>query len=185
MKKLIICALAIMTAATMNAQGGVERLQVNEKTKLVTFSQVVENPTKDKTALFSAVKTWIATTYNSAKTVTDLADENTGKFILKPVAILPLNATISMECKYLLTISVKDSKARIVVDNIRCDNSLMDGKPIAGWGTPEEWKNGTANGYKQKTAKLDNVANIVADHMEILLRSFEDAIRNDTKDDEW
>ena len=81
-------------ATTMHAQGGVERLQVNEKSNLVTFTQVVENPSKDKTALFSAVKTWIATTYNSAKTVTDLADENTGKFILKPVAILPLNATV-------------------------------------------------------------------------------------------
>ncbi|MBO6074620.1 MAG: DUF4468 domain-containing protein [Paludibacteraceae bacterium] len=185
MKKLIICALAILMATTMHAQGGVERLQVNEKSNLVTFTQVVENPSKDKTALFSAVKTWIATTYNSAKTVTDLADENTGKFILKPVAILPLNATVSMECKYLLTIAVKDGKARIVIDNIRCDNSFVDGKPITGWGTPEEWKNGTSNGYKQKTAKLDNVANVVADHMEMLLRSFDNAIRSDAKDDEW
>lgn len=184
MRKLIICAFAVMMATTMYAQG-VERLEVNEKTNLVTFSQVVENPSKDKGALFSAVNTWIATTYSSAKTVTDLADENTGKFILKPVAILPLNSTVSMECKYLLTISVKDGKARIVIDNIRCDNSLVDGKPIEGWGTPEEWKNGTSRGYKQKPAKLDNVANAVADHMEMLLKSFEKAIQSDAKDEEW
>lgn len=182
---MILSVLATIVALTVDAQG-VQRLQLNEKTNKVTFSQVVETPSKDKMTLFSDVQTWTALSFKSGEAVTDLADLNSGKFILKPIAILPLNSTVSLECKYLLTITIKDGKARIVIDNIRCDNSLIDGIPnsAAGWGTPEEWLQGKANGYKQKPAKLDNVANIVADHMESLLRSFEKTITK-VEDEDW
>ena len=50
---------------------------------------------------------------------------------------------------------------------------------------PEEWLEGKANGYKQKTAKLDNVANLVADNMEALLLSFENAIKQNADDEDW
>lgn len=184
MKRLIFSMLAAIVATSVGAQG-IERLQINEKTGMVTFSQVVECPSKNKAILFSEVKTWLATTYNSAQTVTDLADENSGKFIVKPIAILPMNSTVSLECKYILAISIKDGRARIVIDNIHCDNSLINGIPnsAAGWGTPEEWKQGIANGYKQKVSKLDNVANLVSDHMDALLRSFEGALKQDTEED--
>ena len=186
MKKIILSVLATIAAITVNAHG-VQRLQLNEKTNKVTFSKVVENPEKDKGVLFSDVQSWIALSFKSGEAVTDLADLNSGKFILKPIAILPMNSTVSLECKYLLTITLKDGKARIVIDNIHCDNSLINGVPngSAGWGTPEEWLEGKANGYKQKPAKLDNVANLVADHMEILLQSFENAIKQRTEDEDW
>ena len=150
---MIFSVLATIVVLAGNAQG-VQRLQLNEKTNKVTFSLVVENPDKDKTTLFSDVQAWIALSFKSGEAVTDLADQNAGKFILKPIAILPMNSTVSLECKYLLTINIKDGKARIVIDNIHCDNSLINGVPnaAAGWGTPEEWLEGKANGYKQKPA---------------------------------
>jgi hypothetical protein len=186
MKKMILSVLATIAAITVSAQG-VQRLQLNEKTNKVTFSKVVENPDKDKVTLFSNVQAWIALSFKSGEAVTDLADQNAGKFILKPIAILPMNSTVSLECKYLLTITVKDGKARIIIDNIHCDYSLVNGVPnaAAGWGTPEEWLEGKANGYKQKPAKLDNVANLVADNMETLLLSFESAIKQKFDDEDW
>ena len=186
MKRIILSVFATVVALAVNAQG-VQRLQLNEKTNKVTFSQVVENLEKDKVTLFSDVQSWIALSFKSGEAVTDLADQNAGKFILKPIAILPMNSTVSLECKYLLTITIKDGKARIVIDNIHCDNSLINGVPnsSAGWGTPEEWLEGKANGYKQKPAKLDNVANLVADNMELLLQSFENAIKQKIEDEDW
>ena len=185
MKKLIVCALIALVAITINAQG-IERLHVSEKTGFVTFSRVVENPTKNKSQLFSDIKEWIAVTFGMGRVVTDLADEETGKYILKPIAMLKMMPGVEVECRYMLVISIKDGKARIVADHFNCEHSYVDGQLAGGgWETPEKWIADYESRYKLNKVNVNRISDLLADEIEAILQSFENAIKAVAHEEDW
>jgi hypothetical protein len=183
MKKLLFIMAATIFVATSWAQD-FSRLQKSEKTNLVTFQKIIELPNQNKSQIFSNCMAWIATNYVSGKYVTQLSDAEGGKIIIKPIAYFTFNQSVSAECNYTLTISVKDGKARAVIDQLYSEHTPNTTYP--GWGYAEEWLEGKANGYKQPTGslkRLSAMANALADHIDGIFASLEQYLSSQTEED--
>lgn len=192
MKKCILFFVVLITGVIVNAQG-LNRLQINDKTGLVTFSQIVEIPEKGKSELYSYALEWVATKYVSAQNVIQMSDPDGGTIVLKAIADVHSKPLMGVSAifyfKYKLVISIKDGKARVIIDNLineEVGSSNSNKRETFGnWGRPEEWKLGKANGYKQKQAKLDEIADNLANHMDALLNSFAIKMKEKASDNEW
>lgn len=185
MKKSVFLLALSLLATSLLAQD-FSRLKKNEKTNLVTFQRIIEAPSQSKAQLYSNCMAWIATNYVSGKFVTQLADSEGGKIIIKPVAIFTFNQSAKAECNYTLTISIKDGKVRAVVDQLYSEHTPDTNYP--GWGYAEEWLEGKANGYKQPSGslkRLSAMANALADHFDSLLTSLENYLSVQTTEEDW
>ena len=186
MKKILhVLALTLITTSSIFGQD-FSRLQVNEKTNLVTFQKIIDVPSQSKAQLYSNCMAWIATFYTSGKFVTQLADADGGKIIIKPIAIFKFNESAKAECNYTLTVSIKEGKVRAVVDQLYSEHTPDTDYP--GWGHAEEWIIGYANGHKQPSGSLKRMsamANALADHIDYIFESLEKYLSTQSEEENW
>jgi hypothetical protein len=182
MRKLLITfIILILTTILCHAQD-FSRLTKNDKTGLVTITEVVELEGFSKDEIYTKTKLWIAQSYKSPQDVLQLDDKESGVIVIKGIfEISPAYV------HYTFTIKIKDGKMKLDTNHIYSDSSV--GNANYGWGYAEEWIDGKANGYKQPKGslkRLSNIANSTVDSINSLYDRLEQSIKKPTyEDEEW
>ncbi|MBK9928822.1 MAG: DUF4468 domain-containing protein [Saprospiraceae bacterium] len=126
---LLLFLLAISSINRLHAQDTLR----DESGRL--YYQLIDTMTGSKEELFSKFKIWIAQTYKSGKAVTQSEDRAAGNIIISPIFHSEYHDAIGKRCggnfSYDLTVTTKDNKYRVIVNNISWDN---DGTGLIGFG---------------------------------------------------
>jgi len=140
MKNLLFILLTIVSMS-LSAQDYPEHF---------TYTGVVKVDSASATILYSRAKRFVAETYKSGKTVTDLDDATTTTIILKPlmdsysssVSMSAISSSCSASVKYTFTIECKDGRYKYtlsdfhhVIDIGQCGagGDLTSEKPACGY----------------------------------------------------
>ena len=89
------------------------------KNQFPNYQGIIQADGKSSDAIYSTLKLWVATTYNSANDVIQLDDKENGKFIVKALSSFGykvMGANIGSKCFYTLTIDTKDNRFRYTIN---------------------------------------------------------------------
>lgn len=171
MKKFLFTTILMFIFCVSYAQD-FSRLIKNEKTGLVTITEIIEFEGQNKNDIYAKTKLWISQSYKSEQNVIQLDDLNSGIIVIK--GVFDISQTY---VHYTFTIKIKDGKMKLDTDHIYSDSSK--GNPNYGWGYAEEWIEGKCNGYKQlkfTLKQLSMIANTTIDKINALYDSLESSI---------
>jgi hypothetical protein len=180
MKKIVLAFTIFILATIFSYAQDFSRLTKNDKTGLVTITEIIELEGFSKDAIYNKTKLWITQTYKSPQDVLQLDDKENGLIVIK--AISEISPTY---VHYTFTIKIKDGKIKLDTNHIYSDSSI--GNANYGWGYAEEWIEGKANGYKQPKGslkRLSNIANATVDHIYSLYEGLEQSIKESLIDEE-
>ena len=112
-----------------------QKYKIDDDTKLITYSEVIEVQNISKDELYLRANTWLSRAFKSAKAVIDLQDKEAGKIIAKGniSAIIKVPLVGKQEAGIInmtITLQTKDGKYKYTVDN------LQHSRPM---GTPGNW----------------------------------------------
>lgn len=118
MKKIM---LLLGVCVGLSGCNTIKKIPESEK----TFSKVVEIPGVEKDQIYQGAKGWIAENFNSAKSVIELSDKDSGRIIGN--GIIPYPCISAMDClgrgdwtvKFTMKLDSKDNKFRAAFSNIR------------------------------------------------------------------
>jgi hypothetical protein len=101
-----------------------QKYKIDEETKLITYSEVIEVPSVTKDELYIRANTWLSRAFKSAKAVIDVQDKEAGKIIAKGniSAIIKVPLVGKQEAGIInltITIQTKDGKYKYTVDNLQ------------------------------------------------------------------
>ncbi|MDE5785354.1 MAG: DUF4468 domain-containing protein [Duncaniella sp.] len=114
MKKFISVLVLVITALSVSAQ-----------VKPLTFSEVIQADGKSQAQIFGGLREWVATTFVSGKTVTQMEDPTTGTIILKaefPFKKGGIYSAYEGHVSYMLKLQAKDGRFRVEMSNISHEN---------------------------------------------------------------
>ncbi|MFN8347473.1 MAG: DUF4468 domain-containing protein [Spirosomataceae bacterium] len=131
MKKTLLFLLLLCFSGIAFCQ----KYKIDEDTKLITYSEVIEVPNVSKDELYLRANTWLSRAFKSAKAVIDVQDKEAGKIIAKGnvMTIIKVPLVGKQEAgavEMTITIQTKDGKYKYTVDN------LQHSKPF---NTPGNW----------------------------------------------
>lgn len=129
MKKVLVFLLFAVSTAFG------QKYKIDDDTKLITYSEVVEVPNVSKDELYLRANTWLSRAFKSAKAVIDVQDKEAGKIIAKgnitTIIKVPLvGKQDAGAVEMTITLQTKDGKYKYTVDN------LQHSKPN---NTPGNW----------------------------------------------
>jgi hypothetical protein len=135
MNKTYTFAFALVAHFLLAITAKSQTRTIDEETKLITYTEVIEIPSVSKDELFNRSKMWISRAFRSSKAVTDLEDKEGGKIIAKgnisTTIKMPLSPRLDAGAVSMtVTLLLKDGKYKYVVDN------FQHSAPI---GTPGTW----------------------------------------------
>lgn len=182
MKKIVLSFTIFVLIPIFSYAQDFSRLTKNDKTGLVTITEIVELEGFSKDAIYNKTKLWITQTYKSPQDVLQLDDKESGLIVIKAISeITPAYV------HYTFTIKIKDGKIKLETNQIYSDSVI--GNANYGWGYAEEWIEGKANGYKQPKGslkRLSKIANSTVDHIYLLYDSLEHSIKEPLyEEEEW
>ena len=80
---------------------------------------VYELPNFSKNDIFDKANVWIAESFGSYKAVVEMIDKDTGIIVLNGLTDHNLGLGSWIQCRYTMTIDIKDNKIRITFRNVR------------------------------------------------------------------
>ena len=92
MRKILTTIAIVLCAISVKSQD----FKIDETTKLITYTEVVELPNVSKADFYLRANTWFSRAFKSAKNVIDFQDKETGKIIAvgPDVKVLKVGDTI-------------------------------------------------------------------------------------------
>jgi hypothetical protein len=100
-----------------------QKYKIDEETKLITYSEVIEVPSVTKDELYRRANLWLSKAFRSGKAVTDLQDKEAGKIIAKgyvgtTIKVPLIGKQDAGNIRITIAIDVKDGKYRYIIDNL-------------------------------------------------------------------
>ena len=128
MRKILTTIAIVLCAISVKSQD----FKIDETTKLITYTEVVELPNVSKADLYLRANTWFSRAFKSAKNVIDFQDKETGKIIAKgsigTSIKMPLSPRVeSGNISFSMTIICKDGKYKYMLDNLNHSAPLTTG----------------------------------------------------------
>lgn len=117
MKKLLL-TLLLLLPIYISAQSNRGKIEIS-KDEFPLYQGVINIENKSADNLYSTIKAWIATNYNSANNVIQLDDKENHKLILKgenPFVYKSLMGGLEGKGFYTLTIDAKDNRFRYTLN---------------------------------------------------------------------
>lgn len=156
--------------------------------KPLEYNSIIEVKGITKNDIYVQVNDWLATTFNSANDVIQMADKDAGKFIVKGVVDYSYGKAL-YNCtdgvlSFTLKVSTKDNKFRFSLSQIshksdhnsKCEFGIItDAELFKIKGIGKKWKNKIWLDIKSK----------VVDLHKIFLSSITDKVKNNDKDEDW
>jgi hypothetical protein len=96
------------------------QVPVDETTKRITYSEVVEVPGSNKDDLYTRAEQWFAKTYASGNDVVQFKDREAGKIIGKARLVI-LHTMQPRDILYTITLEVKDGRYRYTLTDFYID----------------------------------------------------------------
>ncbi|MES2808456.1 MAG: DUF4468 domain-containing protein [Bacteroidota bacterium] len=102
------------------------------------YKAIIERPGAKKDLLYSEINEWLATNFNSAKSVIELSDKDAGKIIAKGVYNSFANYNymgmrpVSYRLNFTLIFSIKDDKFRVTITDLAFTTDQEDTINVIG-----------------------------------------------------
>jgi hypothetical protein len=115
MKKILLIAfIAFPYLGYCQLLPTLSKISIDSVSALITYKSITKKPKLSEDQLYSRLRAWVATAYNSANDVIQMDDKTSGIMIAKGIFSYP-NMRYPILIHYTLTISIKPEKYRIVI----------------------------------------------------------------------
>lgn len=124
MKKILLICCVLCFSIFSNAQ------------EPLSFTEVIQtDSTLSKSDIYVAVKSWVGTSFNSAKAVIEMDDKDAGILIIRPLSDYAMKGIMyscySGHLRYTIKIQVRDGRFRVEVSNFTHNIDLGNAKNCA------------------------------------------------------
>lgn len=112
----ILCCFSLIVSAQTEPNPPKDEVLKNQ---FPNYQGVIQAESKSTDVIYSTLKSWVATTYNSANDVIQLDDKDNGKLIVKALsgfAYKVMGSNIGSKCFYTLTIDTKGNRFRYTIN---------------------------------------------------------------------
>ena len=113
-------------------------LPLDTSTGLVTFDEVINCKGVDTDELYSALREWLAISFNNSESVLQMDDRESGKLIAKGRTEIKVGG-ITYPSNFILKIYIREGRFKYMITNIVYDNGVISGieykNPIEDWYT--------------------------------------------------
>jgi hypothetical protein len=131
----IFCLLLLALPAFLNAQS----LPIDSASKTVTYVDIVNVPGATKDQLYMRAREWFALSFKSANNVIQMDDKENGKLIGKGqksdtymIKSFMTVTPIDQRFYFTISITVKDSRYRVIINDITYSSGSVAAYPIEG-----------------------------------------------------
>ena len=156
--------------------------------KPLEYNSIIEAEGITKSDIYVQVNDWLATTFNSANDVIQMADKESGRFIVKGNLYYtfgkPMYNCNNGTLNFTLKVSVRDDKFRFILTQIShksmgnsiCEfGTITDAELFKIKGSGKKWRNKVWSDIKSKVNDLHSN----------LLYSITDKVKKFDKDEDW
>jgi hypothetical protein len=156
--------------------------------KPLEYDSIIEVEGITKNDIYVQVNDWLATTFNSANDVIQMADKDAGKFIAKGQVSYsfgkPLYNCTDGVLSFTIKVSIRDDKFRFIFTQI---SHKSGGNPVCEFGiiTDAELFKIKGSGKKWKNKVWLDIKSKAVDLHKNLLSSITDKVKKFDKDDDW
>lgn len=121
-KLFLLCTLITLSISTAFSKNKTPELPIDSNTNKISFTEIViVDSLSNKQELFSIAREWFAKTYNSAISVIQMEDKESGKIVGKAKMQIYRKGTLgNMEyghVNYTITINVKDGRYKYLISD--------------------------------------------------------------------